>query len=425
MHFCLLIFSLLSSIALGLEGGGGKHWAVLVAGSRGWDNYRHQADVCHAYHVLRKNGFPRENIITMMYDDVAYHRRNPFPGKLFNDYQHKDVYEGVKIDYRGTEVTPAMFLRVLKGDQELKESGFKVVDSGPQDNVFIFFTDHGAPNLIVFPDGELYASELNKTLADRNRAMRYRNMVLYIEACHSGSMFERILPENVQIFAATAADPTESSWATFCADFSIDTCLADDFSYQWMTDTEKHRDHLSNWSVLEQIFAVTLAVKGSHVMYYGDSKVALQSVAEFQANGTRGTFNGFTGDRSVATRDRSTASHAHLIPLMHQMKKANSPKEMELAQKRFNRALELGKMARETMDEIVEEVTSTSAPSGKSTNVHERLDCYQKAYGQYKIKCFSIQQVPEVAKYLEKLDHLCEQGYDASVITQAIFTACE
>lgn len=30
------------------------HWAVLVAGSQGWGNYRHQADALHAYHVLHK-----------------------------------------------------------------------------------------------------------------------------------------------------------------------------------------------------------------------------------------------------------------------------------------------------------------------------------------------------------------------------------
>ena len=34
------------------------NWAVLVAGSSRFWNYRHQADVCHAYQVLRKNGFP-------------------------------------------------------------------------------------------------------------------------------------------------------------------------------------------------------------------------------------------------------------------------------------------------------------------------------------------------------------------------------
>ncbi len=41
------------------------------AGSNGWYNYRHQADVCHAYQVLHKNGIPDSNIIVMMYDDLA------------------------------------------------------------------------------------------------------------------------------------------------------------------------------------------------------------------------------------------------------------------------------------------------------------------------------------------------------------------
>ena len=30
-----------------------------------------QADILHAYHVLRNHGFPKQNIITMMYDDIA------------------------------------------------------------------------------------------------------------------------------------------------------------------------------------------------------------------------------------------------------------------------------------------------------------------------------------------------------------------
>ena len=30
-----------------------------------------QADVCHAYQILRRNGVPPENIIVMMYDDIA------------------------------------------------------------------------------------------------------------------------------------------------------------------------------------------------------------------------------------------------------------------------------------------------------------------------------------------------------------------
>ncbi|KER19803.1 hypothetical protein T265_15452, partial [Opisthorchis viverrini] len=48
-----------------------KSWAVLVAGSNIWENYRHQADVCRAYQVVRENNVPPENIITFAYDDVA------------------------------------------------------------------------------------------------------------------------------------------------------------------------------------------------------------------------------------------------------------------------------------------------------------------------------------------------------------------
>jgi len=70
------------------------HWAVLVAGSNGFWNYRHQADICHAYQILKKNGIPESNIIVMAYDDIANDPENPIPGKLFNQPNGEDVYAG-------------------------------------------------------------------------------------------------------------------------------------------------------------------------------------------------------------------------------------------------------------------------------------------------------------------------------------------
>jgi glycosylphosphatidylinositol transamidase (GPIT) subunit GPI8 len=43
----------------------GAEWAVLVCGSRGWFNYRHHADVCHAYHTLISRELQPDNIITL------------------------------------------------------------------------------------------------------------------------------------------------------------------------------------------------------------------------------------------------------------------------------------------------------------------------------------------------------------------------
>ena len=45
-------------------------------------NYRHQADVAHAYQVLVKGGMPTDRIVVMMEDDIASNPYNPVPGKV-------------------------------------------------------------------------------------------------------------------------------------------------------------------------------------------------------------------------------------------------------------------------------------------------------------------------------------------------------
>lgn len=63
-----------------------SNWAVLIAGSNGYFNYRHQADIAHARQILTKmGGFPEENVIVMMFNDVVESEQNPFPGQLFNE----------------------------------------------------------------------------------------------------------------------------------------------------------------------------------------------------------------------------------------------------------------------------------------------------------------------------------------------------
>jgi legumain len=54
-----------------------------------------QADVCHAYQLLRKGGLKEENIIVFMYDDIAYNSENPRRGVIINSPQGEDVYKGV------------------------------------------------------------------------------------------------------------------------------------------------------------------------------------------------------------------------------------------------------------------------------------------------------------------------------------------
>ena len=48
-----------------------------------------------------------------------------------------------------------------------------------------------------------------KTMHDKKW---YNKLVFYIESCHSGSMFEGILPSDLNVYATTAANAHESSW---------------------------------------------------------------------------------------------------------------------------------------------------------------------------------------------------------------------
>jgi len=73
----------------------GKKWGLLVAGSKGYPNYRHQANICHAYQVLKSGGLQDENIIVFMYDDIAYDNENPRRGVIINRPDGPNVYLGV------------------------------------------------------------------------------------------------------------------------------------------------------------------------------------------------------------------------------------------------------------------------------------------------------------------------------------------
>ncbi|XP_013918823.1 PREDICTED: legumain [Thamnophis sirtalis] len=237
---------------------GGKHWVVIVAGSNGWYNYRHQADACHAYQIVHRNGIPDEQIVVMMYDDIAYNDENPTKGIIINRPNGTDVYKGVLKDYTNDDVTPQTFLAVLRGDAEAvknKGSG-KVIRSGPKDHIFVYFTDHGAPGILAFPDDDLKVQHLNKTIRYMYHHKKYQKMVFYIEACESGSMMEN-LPKDINVYATTASNPEESSYACYY-DEKRETYLGDLYSVKWMEDSDVARQVIQ-----ESMHKIMILITGS------------------------------------------------------------------------------------------------------------------------------------------------------------------
>ncbi|KAG7229176.1 hypothetical protein INR49_013119 [Caranx melampygus] len=258
-----------------------ENWVVIVAGSNGWYNYRHQADACHAYQIVHRNGIPDEQIVVMMYDDLAQSQDNPTPGILINRPNGTDVYKGVPKDYTGEDVTPENFLAVLKGDSsKIKGGSGKVLKSGPNDHVFVYFTDHGAPGILAFPEDDLHVEDLQETIKYMHENKKYKKMVFYIEACESGSMMNH-LPTDIDVYATTAANPHESSYACYY-DEKRDTYLGDWYSVNWMEDSDV--EDLTKETLLKQFKIVKTHTNTSHVQQYGNKTMAHMKVIMFQGN---------------------------------------------------------------------------------------------------------------------------------------------
>ncbi|KER19375.1 hypothetical protein T265_11830 [Opisthorchis viverrini] len=410
-----------------------KNWVVLVAGTNAWENYRHQADVFHAYQIVRKNKVPAENIITFAYDDIANNPKNPFKGKVFHDYLHEDVYQGVEIDYRGKDVTRDNFAKVLKGDQKLAANKKKVLESGPDDNVFIFFSGHAgcrgverAPRPHAFEKkvqqiGALDAVELNGLLAHMHSKKKYNKLVLYVEACQSGSLFRNILPKNVGIYVTTSANEDGQSWSVFCSDKYIDVCLASEYAYAWIGDSEYH--DLKTHTLDQQYEEVKKRTAYSHVMRYGEMAMKSLPVGKFQGHYDLPMYRNDSTIQPNAV-DRKPSLQAHLFSKSRRLMEAATHEQHETARRKLHRASQLGHIVKETIRDIVRDVKTQPKPTLKDMSKTDELMCFKAVFDQFRTHCFTIQQVPEVAQHTRHLMELCKAGYKADILIESVHNVC-
>ncbi|XP_045622225.1 legumain [Procambarus clarkii] len=424
------------------EGTRGEIWAVLLAGSNGWWNYRHQADVCHAYQILHQHGVPDDRIIVMMYDDIAHNVENPNQGVVINRPSGPNVYEGVPRDYTGRDVTPENFLKVLQGDAEgLKGVGSgKVLKSGPNDRVFINMVDHGAPGIFAFPHGYLNATSLVDALLAMHQANRYWQMVMYVESCESGSLFQSLLPDDIEVYALSASAPDQHSYACY-EDDTLHTFLGDVFSVKWMEDTDV--ENLHQETLKKQFLLVRKEVVTSTVMHWGELKLAAQKMSKFLGKKdphrifnhiANYDYEAFSPPVSSKFNDAclNTSVPSYDVPLAilkSRIKSAATPDEEqhwkeELTALRLNRGL-----VRFVMERLVREVTGVQATANMITSREHyhgisRRSCYEDSVRTFHDHCFDLAENPFALRVVNSIVNLCEHGYTHEAFLEATRVVC-
>ncbi len=239
--------------------------AVIVGPSRGWANYRHQADALAVYTLLRQNGVSDDNIILMVYDDVPTVPENPIRGNIHNIPKGENIRSGAQADYSGANVTASAFGNVMTGTRT--ESTPVVLESNASTDVFVYIASHGSPGNIVFGTGNslLTTQDFTALTNSMNKDHQYRQMAFFVDTCFGESMATNITAPGI-LYLTGAAKNEPSLGATY--DIDIRQWLSDEFTSGVITTLQAD----SNITFRQLYPEVYRKVTGSHVRMISTGK---------------------------------------------------------------------------------------------------------------------------------------------------------
>ena len=201
-------------------------YAVLVQGSNGLKNYRHQADVLSMYQLLRKNGFTDDQIVLVIDGATAQDQDNPEKGIIRTSMTGQDLLGGTDglpkavVDYDAATLTAADIADILLGRQSSRLPVVLPREVGQ--NVFFYWsghgrsTEHGGSNEFEWrdaPAGQGFTADLLRQTANEMLTQGYCSKMLVVaEPCYGEVVIRSVF--GIQgVLAITGASATEQSWS--------------------------------------------------------------------------------------------------------------------------------------------------------------------------------------------------------------------
>ena len=187
------------------------NYAVVVAASSGWSNYRHQADALAMYRLLKQQGYDDDHILLIMEDDIAYHPYNPYQGVVKVTPDGENLYgKEIQIDYKMSDLSPYDLQNILSGTPTSHTP--VVLPTSAGDNVLVFWSGHGDYGLLNYGKQTVTAQQLKETITEMKANQKFRKLFFVIEACYSGSVASYCEGTDGILFM-TAANGVETSKA--------------------------------------------------------------------------------------------------------------------------------------------------------------------------------------------------------------------
>jgi hypothetical protein len=233
-------------------------WALLVAGSTGWRNYRFQSDVFAMYQILRQHGYDDDHIVLIANDDIANSKSNTNdPGAIRINEAGDNLYTPSAIDYHLDDITQTDMANILQGKSSDRLP--RVISSTPNDNIYIFWSSHGTPGSLDFGDQRsIRYTTIQDILADTP----HHKMFVCVEACYAGGLGQQCQNLPGTLFL-TSASPYEESHASGWSN-QIGVYLTNYFTDRFQ-ETILLNPHISMRNLY---YSLARSVSGSHVKLY-------------------------------------------------------------------------------------------------------------------------------------------------------------
>jgi len=234
-----------------------ERWAVLVAASEGFENYRHQADVLNMYQYLRGVGFPDDHILLIMEDDIANSPDNKKSGEIRVDANENNLYHDIALDYH---------VHDLKAQQVLDRIAQMPFDA--DDNVFIFWSGHGSPKGMMWSESECVTPSMLRHTMESLQG-RYRKMMWCVETCYSGRMRKAVegLPGVIMLTAANENEPSKA----YNYNDELGVWMSNRFSIYLIDTFIQALAKRGDISIREMYYYLVVNTIGSHVMLYNST----------------------------------------------------------------------------------------------------------------------------------------------------------
>ena len=225
-------------------------YAVLVQGSDGFINYRHQADVLSVYQALRRGGYPDDHIILITDATMAAQSRNPEPGVIRTAPDGPDLLSGSTVgsgisaaivDYDSGDLSASDIADILAGRASARLP--VVLPQGEGHNVLFYWSGHGrsqsqgGADEFVWRDTRAGQGFTASMLRETAEQMQFRKLLIVAEPCY-GERVIRAVEGIPGVLAMSGASAAEQSWADhwnndariwMCNRFSLNlvNCLTD------------------------------------------------------------------------------------------------------------------------------------------------------------------------------------------------------